>query len=292
MAEAATEGNLSRTFEVKPGGQLIVEAEDGDIEVTTSAGNQVAVEVLRRAEAEDEETEREILENHLVTFRQDGDTVTIRGERKKRGFWNLLRNVRFQVHYVISIPREFDAELRTSDGNVSIRDLVGDLAMKSSDGNLKIGNVRGKVQGKTSDGDITVGKCIGPMELQTSDGAIRIDRAEGEISARTSDGDIHVQEIFGRLEAGTSDGDIEATFAAPPTGDCRLTTSDGNISVRLAETAGVDLDIRTSDGQIVSDFPVMVQGKLSDDTLIGTINGGGYRLLVKTSDGDVVLKKL
>jgi len=292
MASAETEGNLSRVFSAEPGGHLVVDVEDGDVEVKTGESDQIAVDVFRKVSAKDPEIEREILDDHEITFRQDGNTVTVIGKRKsKRRFWN-LRNLRFQVRYVISIPREFNADLKTSDGDVRVDDLVGDLKVRSSDGDLKLGNIRGPVRGTTSDGDISLGQCIGALELRSSDGTIRIDKVEGEVAAKTSDGDIYVEEVHGKLEASTSDGDISATFASPPVGDCRLRTSDGDIAVRLVETAALSLDIRTSDGDIVSDFPVVVQGKLKDNILRGTINGGGYQLELRTSDGDVELRKL
>ena len=292
MAAAATEDDISRSFEVEPGGLLVIDEEDGDIEVGIGESDRVEVEVLRRVKASDAELEREILDNHVVTFEQEGNTVTIIGEReKRRRFWN-LRNLEFQVRYRISVPREFGAELTTSDGDITVDDLVGELALKSSDGDLEVGDIRGDVRGTTSDGGISVKGCTGALELKTSDGDIRVERVEGEVRAQTSDGDIFVEEVHGRLETSTSDGDIEAAFAAQPTDDCRLKSSDGDIRIRLAESAGVDLDARTSDGTVSSDFTVPVEGKRKDNVLRGPINGGGPELYVKTSDGDIELKRM
>lgn len=292
MAAAATENQISRSFEVEPGGLLVVDEEDGDIEVRTGESDRVEVEVLRRVKAKDADLEQDILDNHVVTFDQEGNTVTIVGERKKRRmFWN-LRDVEFQVRYRISVPQEFGAELTTSDGNIAVDDLTGELRLKSSDGDIEVGDIRGDIRGYTSDGDISIEGCTGALELRTSDGDIRVERATGEVAARTSDGNIAVEEVRGRLEATTSDGDIEVAFAAQPTDDCRLKTSDGDIRIRLAESAGVDLEARTSDGTVSADFPVSVEGKRKENVLSGPINGGGPELYVKTSDGDIELKKL
>jgi len=292
-AEAKTRDDLHRTFDVEAGGELIIEAEDGDIEVKGTEKNRVVVEVLRKARAKNEEAERGMLENHVVTFYQDGNRVTISGERKdRRNFWNLITVGGLEVRYVVSVPREFDVDLTTSDGNVSVDELEGVLEVKSSDGDLKLGDVSGGVRAITSDGHIFIDKFVGDLHLRSSDGDIRVGSVGGDLVAETSDGNIEVKDIKGDLEAKTSDGDIEVTFAESPEGACQLKTSDGNIRVRLVEDATVELDARTGDGRIYSEFPMSERGEKREGVLRGKINGGGPELYLKTSDGDIDLKKL
>jgi len=291
--EAKTRDDLHRIFDAEAGGQLIVEAEDGNIEVKGTEKNRVVVEVLRKARAKNEEAERAMLENHVVTFQQDGNRVTIIGERKnRRNFWNLINVGSLEVRYVISVPREFDVDLTTSDGNVSVDELEGVLEVKSSDGDLKLGDVSGGLSAVTSDGHIFIDKFVGDLRLRSSDGDIRVGSAGGDLVAETSDGNIEVKEIKGDLEAKTSDGDIQVTFAESPEGACQLRTSDGNIRVRLVEDAAVDLDARTGDGAIYSEFPMSERGEKREGVLRGKINGGGPQIHIKTSDGDIDLKKL
>jgi DUF4097 and DUF4098 domain-containing protein YvlB len=292
-AEAETRDDLQRIFEVEAGGQLIIEVEDGDIEVKGTEENRMAVEVLRRARAKDVEDERAMLENHVVTFHQDNNRVTITGERKhRRNFWNLITAGSLDVRYIISVPRVFDVELTTSDGDVSVDELKGVLELVSSDGDLKLGDVRGGVRAGTSDGNIVIDKFVGDLHLRSSDGDIRIGSVEGDLVAETSDGNIEVKEIKGELEAKTSDGDIKVIFADSPGGPCRLKTSDGNIRVRLVEDATVELDARTGDGRIYSEFPLSERNERREGVLRGKINGGGPQLYIKTNDGDIDLKKL
>jgi len=75
---AATEEQLNQRFTVQSEGKLVVDVDIGSIDVTTHATGEVVVEVWRKVTRRTKADEEEFLRDHPVTFRQDGNTVTIR----------------------------------------------------------------------------------------------------------------------------------------------------------------------------------------------------------------------
>ncbi|MBL4672890.1 MAG: hypothetical protein JKX81_11580 [Arenicella sp.] len=158
------------------------------------------------------------------------------------------------AHFVVKIPNKFNVDLKTSGGSIELSSL------------------NGKVDAYTSGGSIRLGKIRGDVDVKTSGGSIRVDEVAGTINAHTSGGSIIVK------------------ISQQPLGDSRLTTSGGSVSAYLARSVAVDLTASTSGGRVSSEFAV--DGSVKKTRISGKINGGGPKLVLKTSGGSVKLKKL
>lgn len=55
----------------------------------------------------------------------------------------------------------------------------------------------------------------------------------------------------------------------------------------MASGIAVDLDARSSGGGVHSDVPITVQGAQDNDMLRGRINGGGPKLVLRSSGGGI-----
>ena len=313
-AASTVEGNLKKVFTVKPGGKLVVDADQGSIEVNTTKDSQVQVEVFRKITAGSEAKAQQLLAEHKVEIAQDGGAVTVhatKGNKGSKGFWNFGK-LRFEVRYVISVPDKFDLDLNTAGGSIKIADLTGDVKARTGGGNLDLGVIQGPVNAHTSGGSIHVAGCQGNTQIETSGGNIGIGGGEGKLSAETSGGSIQIksykgdvavhtsggnitsEKIEGNLNASTSGGSISAALTAQPTADCRLETAGGNITVRLAETAALNLNAETAGGSVSTELPVTttVIGEHRHNELKGKLNGGGKELLLRTGGGSIHLEKL
>src|SRR6266513_1792532 len=62
---------------------------------------------------------------------------------------------------------------------------------------------------------------------------------------------------------------------------------------KAIEIKGVNGDVRAvaGSGDIVTDFPLMVRGRLGPRSLRGTIGSGGRRLALETVNGSIRLRK-
>jgi len=305
---ADIDANLKESFDVSSGGTLYIESDFGSIEVTSAAGNTVVVEVFRTIDAFTKDEAERILDNLEISMDKRGNDVYVIAKYDHEPF-NWKQN-RIKMRFVVSVPRVYNVNLKTSGGSISVADLEGSVYSHTSGGSLKFGQIQGPVTGKTSGGSIvldscvgdaqintsggsiTVGKVNGNVESHTSGGSITIDRAKGTVNASTSGGSINVQEVMGTIDAKTSGGSVSANISAQPDADCTLSTSGGSVNVYMAEGLKVNLDAKPRGGRVNTEFPVTVQGELSKTNLKAEVNGGGPLLYLRTSGGNINLKKL
>ena len=277
---------IDERFSVNEGGTLEVNVGDADVTVEPGSSDEVHVEVI--VEARNMERGREYFEKQNFDVDQRGNTVRVETERRQRINWG-WRDWRDKPHiYVrVTVPEAFNADLHTSDGDIAVDRLRGEVRMKTSDGDIDAGDLTGATLSlSTSDGTITVDDLDGEVvELETSDGDLDLGTiTANRIFARTSDGDIRTGDLKGEAEIRTSDGDIHVSSFDGSSFFAR--TSDGTITVDelMAETSTVrsysgeitlsratgDLDVSGSDTDIRLDL--VRPGEISATTSDGDIS--------------------
>lgn len=233
---------------------LVVNSENGKIEVNAGGDNEVRVQsTLKGVNAIDYEVSK------------DGNTITVDAEIMG---W-FVSNV--GVDITITAPADTDVELETSNGAIEFYGIDGTGTLETSNGMIVLENVKGDFEGSTSNGKIRVYTMEGTAVLRTSNGKLDLQGVTGEVDATTSHGDISFSV---NMTAGDSN---------------RLVTSNGNVDVELLGTPSVSLDASTSNGDITSDFPITATTK-SDERLVGTIGDGEADLYIATSNGDVTIR--
>ena len=284
--------DIKKSFNVSPGGNLILESDIGSIEVRSHGRNTVDVEVIFEPRHGGHRRVDEFLEDFDVDFRHDGKDVTVIAEYK-RGRWNFWDSIGryLRVRFYVTVPRKYNVDLKTAGGSISVDDLEGEVYSHTSGGSLEFGNIKGPVKGKTSGGSVDLRSCEGKAEVRTSGGSITIGKVSGDVYAHTSGGSINVEEVMGTIDATTSGGSVMANITRQPEHDCRLTTSGGGITVYLAQDIRVDLDAQTSGGRVRTDFPVTIRGVISKRSLRAKINGGGPELYLRTSGGSISIRE-
>ncbi len=305
------EDSIEKSFKVRPGGQLILDTDFGSIEINTSNTNTLKVEVIREIRSANSRRAEEIMKHFEISFRQDGNTVYVTGEYDRSGLGRLLSNIGRYVrfHFDVSLPQEFNVDLKTSGGSISIDDLNGEVRSKTSGGSLSFNRIEGPVWGRTSGGSIkllscdgtadistsggsiTIGEVTGDVVAHTSGGSIRAGEVKGDVDVSTSGGGISVKEVRGTIKAKTSGGSVSAYISTQPESDCSLSTSGGSVTVYLAEHIGVNVNARTSGGRVYTEFPVTIKGDISKTSLNAKINDGGPELYLYTSGGSIYIKK-
>jgi DUF4097 and DUF4098 domain-containing protein YvlB len=209
-----------------------------------------------------------------------------------------------------------DVEADTSGGTITIGDVEGNVSADTSGGNIEVGTVTGNVSLDTSGGSIQAGYAGGTMMADTSGGnitlagsarlliadtsggTIRISRSDGPVQVDTSGGNIFLGPINGYIEADTSGGSIEAELGEIGQGqDAHITldSSGGDIELRLPANHGATVEARIEvsrrargDYRIYTDFPLTITGQDEREVVgRGDINGGGDRIRLSTSNGDI-----
>src|SRR5437660_11158174 len=135
VGAAEYDQKIEKEFQVNTAGKLIVQADQGSIEVNTDTSDKVQVRVLRHVRGGSQAQADELFANHEVTFKQAANTVSITGKNKKdRLRFGSIRQPSLQVRYEISLPRRFDVDLKTSGGDILLGELDGSAITRTSTG--------------------------------------------------------------------------------------------------------------------------------------------------------------
>lgn len=219
------------------------------------------------------------LSDFNLTENQSGDSVSFELKEKVRmGFHMTFHDS--SVHVIVETPTELGLDARTSDGNVEVHGLNGDLRLHSSDGNVDLHDVQGALRLTSGDGNLTIHNASGTLEGRTSDGRIVVDGRFSGVQLHSSDGSL----------------DFSLAEGSQLTAASRIDTSDGRVTVHVPKNLAADLDVHTSDGKIDCSLPVTMDhydsGGGDGHRLQGKLNGGGTALTISSSDGNVVIASL
>jgi DUF4097 and DUF4098 domain-containing protein YvlB len=211
-----------------------------------------------------------------------------------------------------------DVNIETGGGKVSIGPVKGklnastgggDIVMVSSQegavleaggGNIQVQQCGGQLKVSTGGGNIDVGDVGGPVTIETGGGSIRVGSAKGMVQAETGAGRVDLGKVpAAHVETGA--GAIVATFV--PGGestDSLLQTSAGDVTVYLAPNLHVTVQaaVELANGHSIhSDFSEIHVNSEGGDwgpktiTAEGSLNGGGPVLKIRTTTGDVNIRR-
>ncbi len=267
------EERLEESIPVEAGGTLYVNADRGQIDVSSHDANEVRVEAAARG-----------WRAGLVLFSLEKSENDVHFDVSIDAF---LPGFLGAAHITarIWVPPRYSVDLESAGGHVRVEDVCGRIDAHSRGGHMTATRIDGPVSLRTSGGHITVEQVDGDVRMQTSGGHIRVDDIVGDVSARTSGGHIRARDIQGQVEFRTSGGHIRVHFVEEACGYCQ--TSGGQIEVSFPEGAGVELDARTSGGAVRVEHPLEDVTTQRRSHVVGRIGGGGAPLELRTSGGQI-----
>ncbi len=309
--------------------RLVLNADAGAIRVEPGDGKRVEVEVYFRGDPPSRAEYDRMRGDFTLEVAQQGSDIRVTGAFHQ-GWkpilvaWPLLFNNPIcrnwqcleystwlrAVEYRVVVPHQFDANVETDGGAISVSNLKGQVTAQTSGGPLNFDDIDGPVNGRTSGGGITLlggkGRAVvhtsggsiritevaGDVDASTSGGGIWIERTSGRVKAYTSGGGIAIKEATGAIDASTSGGGVTASLARQPSETCRLNTSGGSILVSLAKDIHMDLDAASSGGGVWMDYPVPGTGMRHEREIRAPLNGGGPLLYLRTSGGGISVRRL
>jgi len=127
---------------------------------------------------------------------------------------------------------------------------------------------------------------------RSTNGGISVDGVTAEVDASTTNGDVRVRTSSGLVNATTTNGSITAALGSVG-GDApmRFTTTNGTVTVYAPPALSADLEMSTTNGGVSMDFPVTVSGTMSGRQIRGTLGGGGRSIIIRSTNGDVALRR-
>ena len=244
------------SFTVGVSPTVVVNSENGSIEINAGTDNEVRVEATL--------TDAPRVQYEIS---QDGDTITIDAKISKE--WWFFGSAAADI--AITAPAGTYVEVDTSNGAVELHGMEGAGTLRTSNGKIVLKDVKGAYDGTTSNGAIEIGTMEGTCVISTSNGSVDLWDVKGEVEVESSNGEIW---FSGEMTAGSRS---------------RLVTSNGKVEVELFGTPSVSLDAKTSNGVVTCEL-VITATLTREDHLVGTIGAGEADLYIRTSNGDVTIR--
>ncbi|MCU0276664.1 MAG: DUF4097 domain-containing protein [Acidobacteria bacterium] len=193
---------------------------------------------------------------------------------------------------------------------------AGMIRLKAGGGGLSVEESKNVIEISVpawkSDLDLTVRVPeSASLELHTvNGGTIKVENISGSIEVANVNGGISLTRIAGPVVAQTVNGDVSAVFTRlDGKTPLSLVTFNGDVDITIPGAAKADFKMRIdNEGDIFSDFQMALQNKSEksvedkrgqggryklkiDKTVVGSINGGGQEITLKTFNGDILLRK-
>jgi hypothetical protein len=140
-----------------------------------------------------------------------------------------------------------------------------------------------------------------------NDGRIEVENVNGQLEVSNVNGPITLTNIAGSAVATTVNGDVVVGFrSVDPQAPMAFSTLNGKIDVTFPASLKAKVRLKSEKGDIFTDFDVAItknnptvnksnEGHMSkitiDDWVLGTINGGGPELMMKTTYGGIFIRK-
>jgi DUF4097 and DUF4098 domain-containing protein YvlB len=144
----------------------------------------------------------------------------------------------------------------------------------------------------------------------TNGGDMKVDNVTGDLELNNLNGDILASGISGSVVAHSLNGKVTIGFdRVTPEKAMSFSSLNGNIDVTLPPDARGTLRVKSDNGETYTDFEVKLVANAApptvednrgrggkykvkmDRTMIGTINGGGPDMSLKTLNGNIYIRK-
>ena len=245
-------------------GTIQVEVLNGGIKVVAYEGKEVQVEARVRSDGdadedrEDAEDAGASRESRSVGMRRLRNTATgLSVEEEDNRMHVQVEAIQRTVDVVLKVPRRTSLELHT-----------------------------------VNDGDIAVDGVDGEIEVNNTNGAVSLTNVSGSAVAHALNEDVLVR--FVKVDASkpmsfsSMNGDIDVTLPADVRAKVRLKADNGEVFTDF----DVQLDRRSPH---VEETKEKVKGKKYrvqvDNSMYGTLNGGGPELRFETFNGNIYIRK-
>jgi DUF4097 and DUF4098 domain-containing protein YvlB len=165
------------------------------------------------------------------------------------------------------------------------------------------------IRNSNGNGDVTIVVPVNTsLKLHTLSGGINVDGVHGEVEVHTLNGHLTLNNISGTVTADSQNGPIKVNMDSVDGGKpLTFSTLNGVVDLTLPADLKADLTVKSTHGPVYSDFDVTLGGRRTvverngssdgryririDETIRGTINGGGIDLTIHTLNGAVYIRK-
>ncbi|HET6314057.1 MAG TPA: DUF4097 family beta strand repeat-containing protein [Chloroflexia bacterium] len=172
--------------------------------------------------------------------------------------------------FTIKVPHNCDLMLRTSTGDMYVKDVNGTLFIQ------------------TTSGDLNLDSLSGNLLVSTASGDIHVRGMEGKVGARSASGDITLERgDLQELGVQTASGDINVYLKRVPEREFDVRTVSGDLRVTLPNDARLTAEMTTVSGDLRCKLPHEIISRSGRRTRTLVVNGGGPAARFHSVSGDV-----
>ena len=258
-------------------GQAALDVSVSDADITVATGSEYLFHVEVQVLASDQERAQRHYDAQAYSVKLNGSTVKMSDDPNTSFRINKRRKP--QVHLILTTPHLVDVRLHTSDGDIVVGDINGEVVLHTADGDIQAERISGVIWAVTSSDDDTVVESTGfkDVYISTLGGDITVDYAQGnQVSATASDGDIHFDHLYGVAQLRAPDGDIHVGLLA--TSSVVMQSTGGDM---VLDNVDGDVFLRTTKGNIYGE-------RLSADTFESHSSSSGFVLESAESENGLI----
>jgi hypothetical protein len=163
-------------------------------------------------------------------------------------------------------------DVDVDDGEATIEDVAGDVALSVDDGEASVGPLDGALDVSVDDGDVTVGTVAA-------------------VGGDIDDGSLELTEATTLRDVSADDGDFDLAVDGLD-GDATVETDDGAVEAALSRDLDATVVVHSDDGDVAVADGLLDELTVEDGTVRGRVGDGGDTLTVRADDADVELRAL
>jgi len=274
------------------GGVFKIDTCQGAIRIEPSPDNLIHL-LVRQTMAVDSATDADRrLKDLDLQFEAATTQVSVKARYRRAVRWAWENWPPVALAFVVKVPRACNLDLITPEGDITVGSLEGNVVVRTGNGAIFIGEVKGSVRAMSARGDVSVTACSGELVLTAKAGNVLVGRAGGLTKIEGSGGTIDIQSSRGNLHVDADNSDVKISFVHPLIESSELLAAGGDIEVVFDQRSACTLSASASMfGEVKAKNLALVieSGKVGSSKVIGTLNGGGPKLLINASGGNVRL---
>lgn len=276
-----------QAFDVRPGGDLVVDLGAEAVVVETTSGSRALVTVEGRGRDAEREFER-----RRFTARASGGDLDIRTDPPQRSFnlFGLFGSGRSDAQFTVTVrvPDRYNVSVDVGSGAVRVGPrLQGNLMVDTGSGAVVVGDVTGRqIVIDTGSGAVRAGRLAGDVTIDTGSGAVAVRSVEGRTLVDTGSGAVSIGSVEGATMVDTGSGGVALTLASAA--PVEVDTGSGGVALTLPRGTGFDVDL--DGGSVQIDEALDFRGRRERDEAQGTLGRGGPLVEVDTGSGSIRLR--
>jgi len=195
FAQEEARNQWTQHYTVEPGATLEILNTNGRITVTAGEGDRIDVVAERIVKASTEEKAKAVLEDFEIRESAAPDLVRLDSKYRSTEF-----GVNRSVNYTVTVPRWANVRLETTNGDVHVENLTGELRVDATNGRIQASGLENGTHVNTTNGAITLDFArIGEegIDCETVNGTITVTLPKdgsADIEARVTNGSISTEE--------------------------------------------------------------------------------------------------